>query len=427
MRSDNFKIIGDISLPGDKSIAHRVLLLSAFMEGQHTIKNFPNNEDVATTLFILNQYGLNYHLNDNNIQIDSRNIFFKASEINCNDSGTTARLMCGYLSGLNINCVIKGSNSLSKRPMSRIVNPLKRFGVNIDCSNGMLPIKIKQTNHTKKKFNYQLNLPSAQIKTALIFYALSIDGESIIDGKIKTRDHLELLLSYLKYPIKINNNKIFIKGKHRILNSLNISLPGDISSASFLIAAAALLKDSNLIIRNICVNPYRMGFVNQLIKMGGKIQLINKRSEYGELVADIKVQYSDNLMGITVNETDVPSMIDEIPIFCVVAAFAKGDTKIEGVRELKYKESDRITAIIDNLSAMGADIEKSNDNLLIRPKKRMYNTTIKSFGDHRIFMSFYIANLVLGSFYSNQLEEGCYRKSFINFIEVMQKVVYEKF
>ncbi len=427
MISDNFKIIGDISLPGDKSIAHRVLLLSAFIKGQHTIQNFPNNEDVFATLLILNQYGLNYYLNDDSIDIDSCNISFKDSEIDCNESGTTARLMCGYLSGLNINCIIKGSESLSKRPMSRIVNPLREFGVDIDCNNGMLPIRIKKTNKIKTQFNYRLDLPSAQIKSAIIFYALSIDAESSIEGKIQTRDHLELLLSYLKYPIKMNNKQILIKGNHKISNNLNINLPGDISSASFLIAAAILLKDSNLIIRNICVNPHRMGFVKQLIKMGAKIRLINKRQHYGELIADIKVEHSMNLVGVVVEETDVPSMIDEIPIFCVVAAFSIGRTEIKGIKELKHKESDRITAIIKNFSEMGTDIKHTNNNLLISPKKKMYNTSINSFNDHRIFMSFYIANLVLGQFYSDKLEDNCYRKSFINFIEVMQKVVCEKF
>ena len=427
MLLNKFKIIGDISLSGDKSIAHRALLLSSIIKGKHIIENFPSNQDLVSTLSILNQYGLKYILNDGFLEIDSNNMNFKELTINCNESGTTARLMCGYLSSLNISCVIKGSNSLSNRPMSRIVEPLKSFGVDIKSSNGKLPIMINKNKNNRLPFIYDLKIPSAQVKSALIFYALSLNGTSSIKGEIKTRDHLELLLSYLKYPIKMNNKQILIKGNHKISNNLNINLPGDISSASFLIAAAILLKDSNLIIRNICVNPHRMGFVKQLIKMGAKIRLINKRQYYGELIADIKVKHSMSLAGVVVEETDVPSMIDEIPIFCVVAAFAIGRTEIKGIKELKYKESDRITAIIKNFSKMGTDIKHTNNNLLISPKKKMYNTSIKSFNDHRIFMSFYIANLVLGQFYSDKLEDNCYRKSFINFIEVMQKVVCEKF
>jgi len=365
--------------------------------------------------------------NNNILKINSTNMQFKNLKINCNDSGTTARLMCGYLSGLNINCNIQGSDSLSKRPMSRIVDPLKSFGIDIDCKDGLLPIQMnKRDNGINSTFNYKLKLPSAQIKSALIFHALSIEGSSIIEGGIKTRDHLEILLSYLNYPIKINNNKITIKGNYKISNNLNIKLPGDISSASFLIAGAVLLKDSRLIIRNIGINQYRMGFINKLIEMGAKIKLINKHIEYGELVADIKVKYSNNLKGVTITDSEVPSIIDEIPILCVVAAFAKGNTNIKGIKELKYKESNRIEAIIENFRNMNGEIKCNENNLLIKPKNKMYNTSIKSFGDHRIFMSFYIANLVLGAFYSDTLPDTCYAKSFTKFIDLMKEIVHEK-
>ena len=427
MLLNKFKIIGDISLSGDKSIAHRALLLSSIIKGKHIIENFPNNQDLASTLFILNQYGMEYKLNDDFLEVDSNNMNFKELTINCNESGTTARLMCGYLSGLNINCIIKGSNSLSKRPMSRIVEPLKSFGVDIKSTNGKLPIKINKTKNNRLAFIYNLKIPSAQVKSALIFYALSLNGVSSIKGEIRTRDHLELLLSYLKYPIKVNNNKkITIKGNHQLLDNFHIKLPGDISSASFLIAAALLLDKSKLIIRNIGVNPYRMGFINKLIGMGAKIKLINKRRKYGELVADIKVAYSDELQGTVINSNEVPSMIDEIPIFCVVAAFAKGNTKIKGINELKYKESNRIKAIVENFTAMNGDIEYNKNYLLIKPKNKMYNTSIKSFNDHRIFMSFYIANLVLDRFYSDSLSDKCYNKSFSNFIDLMKEIVHEK-
>ena len=426
MSLNKFKIIGDISLLGDKSIAHRALLLSSFIKGQHIIENFPNNQDVATTLFILNQYGLKYILKDGIIKIDSSNMSFKDLVINCNDSGTTARLMCGYLSSLNISCTIKGSKSLSDRPMSRIVDPLKSFGVHINSSRGKLPIIIQKTQKSQLAFRCNLNIPSAQVKSALIFYALSSNGISSIEGKIHTRDHLERLLLHLKYPIKINGNKIMVTGNYKLCNSLNIKIPGDISSASFLIAATILLKNSKLIIRNIGVNPYRMGFINKLIEMGANIQLINRRSEYGELIADIKVEYSNNLQGVVVSDNEVPSMIDEIPIFCVIAAFAKGDTKIEGINELKYKESNRIKGIIKNFRAMNGNIEHHKNILLIKPKNKMHNTSIISFDDHRIFMSFYIANLVLNRFYSDSLSDQCYNKSFPNFIDIMKGIVCEK-
>ena len=427
MSLNKFKITGDISLSGDKSIAHRALLLSSFIKGQHIIENFPNNQDVCSTLFILTQYGLEYILKDGIIKINSSKMNFKDLSIDCNDSGTTARLMCGYLSSLNINCTIKGSKSLSVRPMSRIVSPLKNFGVDINSTRGKLPIIIKKNQSNQLPFAYNLKIPSAQVKSALIFYALSSDGISSIEGQINTRDHLELLLSYLKYPIKIDNNKILVKGNHKLSDNFHIKLPGDISSASFLIGAAILLKGSKLIIRNVGVNPYRMGFINKLIDMRAKIELINTQTKYGELVSDIKVEYSNNLRGIIVSDKEVPSMIDEIPIFCVIAAFAKGDTKIEGINELKYKESNRINGIIENFAAMNGNIEYHGNNLLIKPKNKMYNTSIISFNDHRIFMSFYIANLALNRFYSDSLPDKCYNKSFENFIDIMKDIVCEKF
>ena len=426
MSLNNFKIIGDINLSGDKSIAHRALLLSSFIKGKHTILNLPDNEDVETTLSILSQYGLEYNLENDVLKVDSSNMSFKDLDIYCNDSGSTARLMCGYLAGLGVDCNIRGSESLSKRPMDRIVEPLKKFGVNINCDNGFLPIKIRKSKKVNSKFDYTLKLPSAQIKSALIFYALSLNGVSTIRGEIGTRDHLERLLLHLKYPIAISENKIAVTGNYSLSNSLNINLPGDISSASFLIAATILLKGSKLTIRNISVNSHRMGFVNKLIEMRADVKLVNRRREYGELVADIKVQYSDKLQGVLVNSDEVPSMIDEIPIFCVVAAFANGDTKIEGIQELRYKESNRIEAIISNFQNMNGHIECIDNILLIKPKKKMYSTSIKSFKDHRIFMSFYIANLALGNFYSDSLSDRCYAKSFKNFIDVMKGIVFEE-
>ena len=426
MLLNNFKIIGDINLSGDKSIAHRALLLSSFIKGQHSILNFPNNEDIISTLSILHKYGLEYTWMNDTLKINSSNMNFKTLDINCNDSGTTARLLCGYLAGLNIDCTIKGSSSLSRRPMNRIVEPLKNFGVNISCNNGGLPIKIRKNNKINSSFNHVLKLPSAQIKSALILYALSTKGVSTIKGEIRTRDHLERLLLYLKYPIKINSNKIMVTGNCKASNSLNIKIPGDISSASFLIAAAILLKGSKLIIRNIGVNPYRMGFINKLIEMGANIQLINRHSKYGELIADIKVEHSNNLQGVVVSDGETPDMIDEIPIFCVIAAFAKGETRIEGINELKYKESNRIKGIIENFRAMNGNVEHYKNMLLIKPKNKMYNTSIISFNDHRIFMSFYIANLALNRFYSDSSADQCYNKSFPNFIDIMKEIVCEK-
>ena len=426
MLSNKYKINGNITLPGDKSIAHRVLILLSMIKGNHIIKNVPQNKDIDTTLSILNQFGLLYqNCGNDRLSINSNNMEFKDLTINCNDSGTTARLMCGLIAGLNINCKIYGSKSLSKRPMSRIIDPLTDFGVTIKSNKGLLPIEIKKNNTKKIGFDYNLKIASAQVKSALMLYALNINKDCTIKGKIHTRDHLENLLKFSKYPISIEKNTIRLNKGKLVESNWSIGIPGDISSASFLIAATVLLKKSDLIIKQIGINKYRMGFINKLIEMGANIDVDSYLNPQGEEEGTIYVKHSKSLKGITVNPEEVPSMIDEIPIFCVVAAFAKTKTIIKGVNELKFKESDRIKSIIENFKSMGGLIDINNDNLVITPTNNLYNTNIKSFSDHRIFMSFYIANLALGTFYSDTLSEQCYDKSFKNFIDIMKEIVHE--
>jgi 3-phosphoshikimate 1-carboxyvinyltransferase len=309
--------------------------------------------------------------------------------------------------------------------MSRIVDPLSDFGVNIKSNNGLLPIEIKKTDKKKLGFDYNLKIASAQVKSALMLYAFNIKKDCTIRGKIHTRDHLERLFNFFKYPISIEKNKIQLSKGQLLETNWSIEIPGDISSASFLIAGAVLLKNSDLIIKKVGMNKYRMGFINKLIKMGANIKVASYLTPEGEQEGNLHVWYSKSLKGITINSEEVSSMIDEIPILCVVAAFAQTKTIIKGVNELKFKESDRIKSIIENFKSMGGLIEINNNNLVITPTNNLYSTNIKSYGDHRIFMSFYIANLVLGTFYSDTLSEKCYDKSFKNFINIVKEIVHE--
>ena len=200
-------------------------------------------------------------------------------------------------------------------------------------------------------------------------------------------------------------------------------MPGDISSAAFVIAAAVLLEKSSIIIKNTGINTHRLGFIQKLIEMGANIVLYNRRIRYGEPVADIKAEYSANLKGVRVNKSFVSSMIDEIPIFCIIACYARGESIIEGVQELEFKESNRISAIIENIRLMGGNIAFNNNTLLITPKNKLHYTNIKSYDDHRIFMSFYIANLVAGASINNQKIDLCYKKSFPEFIDLIRRIV----
>ena len=421
MKLDNIDYL-QLTLPGDKSIAHRALILASFIKGVHKINNLPKNEDVLITLDILSRYGLEYKFSNNSTMINSNNMLFKDATIACNDSGTTARLLIGYLAGLNVNATIKGSLSLSKRPMRRIVNPLKDFGVNIKSKNFKLPIKLNKSNNLKP-FNFRLEIPSAQVKSALILYAMCINGKSILSGKIQTRDHLELLLADLDYPISIDSDKIQIIGNANISKQIDIKIPGDISSASFIICASLLTQGSYVRIRNVCINKYRIGFLNSAVKMGAKINILNNRLVYGEAVGDIDIHYSKDLKGIEIDSIEIVNMIDEIPILSVLACYAEGNTIINGIEELKVKESNRVLAIIENIQSMGGDAELINNSLIIKGKKTLYNTTIRSFNDHRIFMSFYIANRIIGENIDYDISDTSYNKSFPNFKSVIERVL----
>ena len=421
MKLDNIDYL-QLTLPGDKSIAHRALILASFIKGVHKINNLPKNEDVLITLDILSRYGLEYKFSNNSTMINSNNMLFKDTTIACNNSGTTARLLIGYLAGLNVNTTIKGSLSLSRRPMRRIVNPLKDFGVNIESNNFQLPIKLNKSSNLKP-FNFRLEIPSAQVKSALILYAMCINGKSILSGKIQTRDHLELLLADLDYPISIDSDKIQIIGNANISKQIDIKIPGDISSASFIICASLLTEGSYVRIKNVCINKYRIGFLNSAVKMGAKINILNNRLVCGEAVGDIDIHYSKDLKGIEVDSVEIINMIDEIPILSVLACYAEGNTIINGVKELKVKESNRVLAIIENIQSMGGDAELINDSLVIKGKKTLYNTTIRSFNDHRIFMSFYIANRIIGENVDYDISDASYNKSFPEFKSVIERVL----
>ena len=410
-----------LSLPGDKSIAHRALILASFIKGKHQIDNFPINEDVLSTLKIFHNYGLKYNFINNKIMIDSSHLSFKDSIIDCNESGTTARLLIGYFSGLNINVKIEGASTLMQRPMKRIVQPLKNCGVDITSNDYQLPIKVNAGSNLKP-IDYSLNIPSAQVKSGLILYAISINGQSTLKGQIHTRDHLENLLFSLGYPIHVKEDKIEINGGVKINKNINMKIPGDFSSASFIICVALLKRGCRIKINGVGINKYRIGFLEAAIQMGAKINILNKQIVYGEPIADICIDYSDNLKGITIDKSNTVRMIDEVPILSVLACYAEGDTVVQGISELKVKESNRVKSIIDNIQAMGGYAKLKDDSLVIKGRKKLYNTTIKSFDDHRIFMSFYIANRLISEKISYDMNDISYNKSFPGFISMVEGI-----
>lgn len=367
---------GKIRLKGDKSISHRVLILGSLVSGRCNIYNISTCEDVQRTLNILKKCNINIKQKNNKTTIIKSEIKQKVKRFNCGNSGTTARLMLGFLPSKGISGTIYGDQSLSKRPMKRLIEPLLKMNVKIKKVKDNLPITFEKSKI--KPINFSIKNPSAQIKTALIFAALSSKEKSFIKDPFNTRNHTENMIKYLGGP-KEHYNKFKI-------NNFDYTVPGDISSASFIIAAALLIEGSNITINEVLFNKTRIGYINILMKMGAKIIISKKRNMYRETIADINIKYSKKLKGINLTQSDAINMIDEIPVFALVACYAKGTTRVNHAIELRYKESDRIKSIVYNLKKCGGNIRETSGGFVIKQSKLLYNTSIDDFQDHRIAM-----------------------------------------
>lgn len=385
---------GTIEIPADKSISHRAAIFGALACGDVSIVNFSKGADCRSTLSVLESLGVEItHQTDKNILISNKNGFREPDDIlDAGNSGTTIRLMTGVLSSQNFYSVLTGDESLRKRPMSRIIVPLKQMGANIWAKDNdtKTPISIKGTKLTG--ISYKTPIASAQIKSAILLAGLFADGKTTVIEPFKSRDHTEKLLSYLDADISCIDNEISIQKSN--LTPKAITIPGDISSAAFFLAAGAIIPDSEIIMQNVGLNPTRTGIIDVLKEMGAEINILNKRLECGEEVGDIKVNYS-NLKGILIENDMIPRVIDELPIIAVVATQAEGMTIVRGAEDLRHKESDRIKAICTELNKLGAKIEETQDGFIIHGKTKLKgNCILESYHDHRIAMSGYIAGLI---------------------------------
>lgn len=386
-----------LSFKGDKSISHRAAIFSALNDESSALTNYSAGKDCNSTLKILKSIGADVITEDDNI-VKIRGPLFSESRypdelfLDAENSGTTARLFSGLLSGLNIPCTISGDQSLMKRPMRRIATPLENMDAKIELSRGdVCPIKIPK-NEGLKGIDYNLPVASAQIKSAILIAGLFADGETKVNDPFQTRDHTERMLG-LKISgntISVNNQVTFTPGRHFI--------PGDLSSAAFFIALALTSKDKELIIENVSLNPGRLSFVKVLQKMGGEIFLEKKGVSMNEPYGEINV-FPSSLYGGIITEKESPGLIDEIPLLSVLALHTKNGIQFENVGELRHKESDRIKSVLHNLDAFGAKFSEKSDGFDIYPLKREYfkDSAIKTFDDHRIAMSMTIAGLSYGS------------------------------
>jgi len=381
-------INGKIKLSGDKSISHRALMIASISKGVSRISNLCNSQDVLSTIDCLKSCKADIVQDGQDYLVKSSSLSKPLNPLNCGNSGTTIRLMAGLLAGQGVDAELYGDKSLMSRPMDRIIKPLKEMGVDIKFKDKKIVLKKSNISSVSIKNT----IPSAQVKSSIILAALGSRGKTSLHESYDTRDHTERMLQFIsRNSIDINNNKIVVnKG---LLSSENFIIPADISKASFIIACACLAPNSNLIIEDLLFNPGRTGFIDSLNKMGADIEIYNKKVRHNEPVVDIKVKYAGQLKNIHISSSKIPSMIDEVPILSVIGAFSKGVMKISGLKELRFKESDRISSILYNLKSMGADVISKEDSLMIKGRKYLYNTNIKTFYDHRIAMAFYVASL----------------------------------
>ncbi len=385
---------GVIEMPPDKSVSHRAAIFGALVKEPVLINNFSAGADCKSTLSVLEQLGVEVSSRSGKILVISNKNGFKQpyNVLDAGNSGTTMRLMAGVLAGSNITCTITGDESLKKRPMSRIIKPLRLMGADIQAedNNTKAPIGIKGSN--LKGIIYNSPVASAQVKSCVLLAGLHAEGKTALSEPFKSRDHTERLLSYLGADIKTENNKVIIQKSG--LSPEPISIPGDISSAAFFMVAASIVPGSEIVIRNVGLNPTRTGIIDVLRKMNAEMEILNKRTECNEEIGDIKVSHSD-LKAIDIKKEMIPNIIDELPIIAIAATQAEGMTIVREAEELRHKESDRIKAICTELKKLGADIEEAVDGFVINGKSKLRgNCVLETYHDHRIAMSAYVAGLV---------------------------------
>jgi len=395
--SSTSSINGEIKIPGDKSISHRSAIISSIVKGRVIIKNFLFSKDCIMTLEVLKKLGVKIEKLEDNLIIFGKGIehFREPDDIlYVGNSGTTIRLIPGILSASGFMSVLSGDASINSRPMSRIIEPLKDMGAQIYGreENSKAPIVIFGKNILKGRI-FKTDISSAQVKSCIALAGLFADGETEILQPLVSRDHTERMLEFF-------GANIIFDGKYtkiipdRKLEGKNLFIPGDISSAAYFIIASLILKNSKILIRDVGINPTRCYFLKLIEKMGAKIKIKNKRIINNEPVADIESE-SSVLSGIKIDKEFIPNIIDEIPILCVAAAFADGKTEISGAEELKFKESDRISAVVSQFKKAGVNIEQKEDGFIIYGNKKLKiaEGSFESFKDHRIAMSLAVLGL----------------------------------
>ncbi|MFA6618589.1 MAG: 3-phosphoshikimate 1-carboxyvinyltransferase [Candidatus Neomarinimicrobiota bacterium] len=402
MPDNNIKIIsavdsvrGQITLPGDKSMSHRALMFAAIAKGQSKIKHLNIGADALSTIACLQKLGVYFQLGKFTVDVNSPGInkWIQPLDgvLNCGNSGTTVRLISGLLAGRkNLDVTLIGDESLSQRPMKRIIEPLEKMGADISSTDGHLPMRIRG----KELVGIQYTLPtaSAQVKSCVLFAGLSASGKTFVVENLKSRDHTERMMKMFKIPIFHNKHTISVHTLRRTISGFDYSVPGDPSSAAYWIAAALLLPKSRLLLKKMSMNPSRIAFISLLKSCGADIECFEEDKGL-EPVGDIVVK-SSKLKGFEIRSKQVPALIDELPLLALIATQAKGESKITGAKELRVKESDRISSTVEMLRAVGADVEELEDGMIIKGDTSLAGGQVDAHGDHRIAMTASIAGLI---------------------------------
>jgi len=389
---------GTVSVPGDKSITHRALILGALAQGQTRITGYSEGEDCLNTLRAVRDLGVVVQEIPEGLEVTGKGLWGlhePSNVLDCGNSGTGLRLLAGVLAGQNFFSVLTGDASLRSRPMGRVVNPLRQMGAIISGRRGgeLAPLAIQGAG--LKAVSYESPVASAQLKSCVLLAGLFAEGTTILKEPRKSRDHTERLLIYLGVPLQVDGCTVRLQGRPSF-DGKPIAVPGDISAAAFFMVAASIVPDSDILITDIGLNPERTGILDILLEMGADIIVQGRREVSGEPVGDIRVR-SAPLQGMTIGPELIPQTIDELPILCVAAALANGETRITGAQELRVKETDRIRAMATELARLQVEIEEQPDGLVINGGASLRGASCQSYGDHRVVMSLAICGLVADS------------------------------
>ncbi len=428
---DKFIPCGKVTLTGDKSIAHRALIIGALSRGKTIINNFPVHDDSLATLSALTALGVKIISRKNQVIIyGSQSLRKPRKPIFVNNSGTSLRLILGILAGVDFETKITAGKYLTARPMARVNIPLRLMGAKITAKNRgsdeYPPLVIR--GGKLKGITYRMPVASAQVKSAILLAGLSALGKTCVIESISTRDHTERMLKTFGANITINKNSITLKPNKDLTSPGQIYIPGDISSAAFLMLLAIIIPGAKIVIESVSLNPSRCGIINVFKRMGAKIQVVavkGNKSQGFEPMGNLVVT-SGKLKGVVVNRCQIPFLIDELPILMVASCFAKGRTIIKAVGELRFKETDRINSLVINLRSMGADIRSIKsaglENIVIEGKGFLNGAKLKSFGDHRTAMSMVVAALAAKG--SSSLDDiSCISKSFPGFLDTLNSLL----